>query len=837
MTQRTLNGNNRQKIELDDKIKKAVAKWRESDYNGVSKVTKRLIEYWFFEDHIYNNRPFEFWHAQKEAIEALIYVCEVCKYDRIDKAIKGFDIKQIPLQNDRWAKYAFKMATGSGKTMVMELAIVWQYFNKHFNTNNGCRYSTHFLVLAPNLIVLDRLREAFDNTREIRSLPFIPPEWYDEFDIQTIIQSERIKEHSEGIIYLTNIQQLYEREERYDNPLDKLLGPKPKKEGDPTASWEYLFDTVTRHDDLLVINDEAHHVHSDDLEWNKTIERINDMLEKRYNTGITMQLDFSATPKDLKGRYFPHIIYDYPLSLAIKDKKVKRPHIGILDNVPPPPEGADFVIKNKAQIDTGIKKFNEYKQMLRGKKPVLFIITDSNKHADAVGEYLIEERGLKPLVIHTDTSGNIKKEDLPRLRKAAKEIDRNEYEVIVSVMMLKEGWDVRNVVVIVPLRALKSEILPEQILGRGLRRMEPFNELWEEKLTVIDHPRFRDLWDAEIKAGELVADITSVEKAKPTIKSIVVDENKLQYYFEVPIVEGGIVRKVLRLSDINLDNFQKTIFDLNKIKIPKIMYTEKDLLTQKIVKEEELAFDYTDDFNIYLTYITKAIARRVKLQSKFNELVPLVDRYITEYLFTTKVDINNKDNIKKLNESRIRQKIVDIFVEKLNKVSYYETPRHITNYFKLSDTPVIHTSKNDDYLYAPKKCIFNLLPADSKYEMDFMEYLDRQDIIAFTKVMREMPIHILYYSHNGYLRYYIPDFIVKYNDNNYYLIETKGEIYAKSYDVKYKDKAAYEWCKSISELTDTKWRYVKIMSNDFYNYQSYSLKDLIDTIGYQRSLD
>jgi len=94
--------------------------------------------------------------------------------------------------------------------------------------------------------------------------------------------------------------------------------------------------------------------------------------------------------------------------------------------------------------------------------------------------------------------------------------------------MLKEGWDVRNVMVIVPLRAFTSELLPEQTLGRGLRRMFPYNQLIDEPLIVIDHPRFRQLWDAEIKKGDLEVEILSSKKVKPQINDIMV-ENKERF--------------------------------------------------------------------------------------------------------------------------------------------------------------------------------------------------------------------------------------------------------------------------------------------------------------------
>ena len=605
--QTTLDGKPKgNSIELDEKIKRAVVDWRAKGYGGASDVTKRLLTYWFLEDHYDSEgRPFSFWPAQREAIEALIYVYKVAKYDSLAKLIRGFSITQVqPGSPDPWPKYAFKMATGSGKTFVMELAIVWQYSNKIKDINNGLRYSSHFLVLAPNLIVFDRLKESFQDTKEIRQLPFIPPEWAAEFDVQVVLQSERTLKHGRGVIFLTNIQQLYEREEEPINPVDEYLGPKPRDESDPIANWEYLYNSLTKYDDLIVINDEAHHVHGDDLEWNKTIKRLNEGIAKGFGQGLVMQLDFSATPKDLKGILFPHIIYEYPLRQAIRDKTVKRPRIGILEKIPPPPKMTDFVLQNKAQIDVGIQNLLEAKRDFKasGKKPVLFIMTDSTKHADQVGKYLEEERGFKNrvLVIHTDTSGSITKTDLPRLREAARDIATNQYEIIASVMMLKEGWDVRNVMVIVPLRAFTSELLPEQTLGRGLRRMFPYNQLIDEPLIVIDHPRFRQLWDAEIKKGDLEVEILSSKKVKPQINDIMVEQGKIQFDFTIPIIEGGTIRHVPEIDKLELSALPMKVFKLSEFKTPTIMYREKDLLTNKIVREKELAFDYTEDFNVYL---------------------------------------------------------------------------------------------------------------------------------------------------------------------------------------------------------------------------------------------
>ena len=848
MTQKTLHGKDvRPRIELDAKIKEAIIRWREKGYEGASEVTKRLLNFWFFEDHYdTSGRPFEFWPAQREAIESLIYVYEVCKYDSLTKLAKGFDLSRIPADPSwsTWPKYSFKMATGSGKTIVMELATVWQYFNKIFGTSNGVRYSKHFLLLAPNLIVLDRLRESFDNAKEIRGFPFVPPEWQKDLNLQVLVQSDKITKYGTGIFHLTNIQQLYERSDEAPNPVAEQLGPRPRTETDPQVSWEYLFASLAAYDDLLVMNDEAHHVHSDDLEWNKTIQKLHNSSTERHKQGLVMQLDFSATPKDLTtGSFFPHIIYDYPLRQAIIDWKVKRPRIGKLEEVPEPPPTASFVIRNKAQIEVGVRMLKDFQKELLpyGKKPVLFVICDINRNADQVGKYLTDETGLKDkvLVIHTDNGGNITKKDLPYLRDAARGIDRNQYDVIVSVMMLKEGWDVRNVVVIVPLRALVSQILPEQILGRGLRRMEPYNDQWDEYLIVIEHPKFEQLWRAEVAAGEIEVDFVPLSKARPPIHALAADPGKLDFDIEIPVLEGGIVRRTPDINQLDVSKLPSRLFKLSEIPTPHILYKEKDLLTSRIMREEVLAFDYTDDFDIFLTYITRAITRKAGFSPLFSELIPRVENYVLNHLFDTRPDPKDKEQVKKMNDPRIRERVLDIFQKELMRLSIEQKPVIIVGRLKISESPTLHTSKSEEYLYKPLKSVFNMLPADSRFEMEFMRYLDNQEhVVAFVKVVKEMiPIRILYYDQVGFVRYYVPDFIVR-TDDGYYVLETKGKELDLLPNVKLKDKAAETWCRNASEMTGSPWSYVKILSNEFLAAKHLPLHDMLKSVSYlQSSLD
>jgi type III restriction enzyme len=826
-------------IPLDHKIKSAVAAWRDKSYAGASPVTQRLLDFWFKEEHwLKDGSEFKFWRAQREAIEALIYVYEVCRYHNLYSLARNLGVSlTFDPTTDNWPKYCFKMATGSGKTFVMALAIVWQYFNRFLGTQNGCRYTSRFLLIAPNLIVLDRLNEAFEDNAIFQDFPFIPPEWEADFDLQLVYQSQVTAPHAFGTLYLTNVQQLYEEKGSAPaNVLHEALGPSVIK--GQTLSRVDLECALAEHPDLLVLNDEAHHVHSDDLEWAKAIARLHEAGRNRGSEGLVMQLDFSATPYSGAGDrkvFFPHIIYDYPLAAAIRDQVVKRPKIGEIEHAPEP-IAKDYVKRNRLQIDTGVDVFRQFQRDFKptGKKPVLFVMADQTRNADKVGAYLEREHRLKTLVIHTDTAGVITKRDLEKAREAARSIDTNEYEAIISVMMLKEGWDVKNVCVIVPLRSYESAILTEQTLGRGLRRMSLPSEGWEEKLIVIDHPRFRDLWNAEIKNEDLDIEITEARRVYEPANVVRVDPGKLQYDFSIPVLAGGVTRDVRRIADLDVESLPRALFRWDEITLPKVMYREKDLLTQKTDLERELSFDYTDRYEVYLANITKAILSHCGASAQFAEIVPKVREYIEQYLFDRRVDMTDQDTVRKLNHLTVREKIRDVFADAILRLQVVEEPYELVEQWSVgqwNEGQAFHTSEP---VYPARKTVFAEgereglpYPRSSEYEKQFMRYLDAQDeVLAYTRVLPRMPLRIPYHDTQGYLRHYMPDFVVR-TAQGYFLLEPKGEGWDKHEDTPAKVEAATEWCQKVSQLTGETWRFAKILQPDFKRFGGLSFSQLL----------
>jgi type III restriction enzyme len=258
-----------------------------------------------------------------------------------------------------------------------------------------------------------------------------------------------------------------------------------------------------------VLNDEAHHIHDPRMAWFKSIQDIHNRL-KQKDGALSLQIDVTATPKHNNGAIFVQTVADYPLVEAIKQNVVKHPTVPDAASRAKLVEqkSAKFTEKYADYINQGVIKWREsyaFHQKM-GKKAILFVMTDDTRNCDDVAEYLrttYQEFGEKDsvLVIHTKNNGEISEstsgkaeEELRELRKQANAIDSLESpaKAIISVMVLKEGWDVRNVTTIVGLRAYSapSNILPEQTLGRGLRKMYP--SAVAERVSVIGTNAFMD---------------------------------------------------------------------------------------------------------------------------------------------------------------------------------------------------------------------------------------------------------------------------------------------------------------------------------------------------------
>ncbi|MEO0264829.1 MAG: DEAD/DEAH box helicase family protein, partial [candidate division WOR-3 bacterium] len=312
---KVVEGRRPSKMLLVNKLREEVDRWRDDDYPGVTDTTRELLYYWFFNDHKLNGELFRFWFCQREAVETLIYLFEVKKFDDLKPVIETYAenfkkdlfknaveivedvhgkrklIRYFPeleqegeqeLPEKGLLRYAFKMATGSGKTYAMALIIVWSYFNR--SREKDKRYPDNFLIIAPNVIVYERLAKDFADNKIFYTLPLIPPAWRPHWNIKVTLREDDSPLNPSGNLIVNNIQQLYESRRQEFTPkniIDDILGRTPQK--DLTKSPEILIDKIKRLDNLMVINDEAHHVHDEDLKWHQTLMSIHNSLPDGIN--------------------------------------------------------------------------------------------------------------------------------------------------------------------------------------------------------------------------------------------------------------------------------------------------------------------------------------------------------------------------------------------------------------------------------------------------------------------------------------------------------------------------------------------------------------------------
>jgi len=314
------------------KIRLAVARWRDENYAGSSGTTKSLLNFWFNREHFIGQNKFSFYFSQREAIESIVYLYEIAnakdkyelmKYDSSGRISSG-------MFDENWTRYVVKMATGAGKTKVMGLTLVWSYFHKLYEADSTL--SKDFLVIAPNIIVLNRLRKDFEGLKMFLDEPFIPDngfddkDWKNDFQFTLHLQDDLRPITESGNIFLTNIHRVFFNEEPEQSFETTFLGVRPKPDADTSKGLD--LGKILRSDkikNLVVLNDEAHHIHDSSLAWFKSIEDINNKIKLKTGNGISLQADYTATPRHNNGAIFVQTICDYPLVEAIKQNVVKSP--------------------------------------------------------------------------------------------------------------------------------------------------------------------------------------------------------------------------------------------------------------------------------------------------------------------------------------------------------------------------------------------------------------------------------------------------------------------------------------------------------------------------------
>jgi type III restriction enzyme len=846
---------------LVPELRKLVKDWRDSGYAGATETSRSLLNWWFNTQHVIPQADgimaeFQYYFAQREAVETIVYLYDVAgvkdKYDLLRYDNSG--LVSPSMFDETWRRFVVKMATGSGKTKLMSLVLAWSYFHKLYEPESGL--ARNFLVITPNIIVLDRVYKDFKGLRIFFADPVLPDNgvdgqnWRDDFQLTLHLQDEVRITRPTGNIFLTNIHRVYAGDDIPPSPDDEdtmgyFLGTRPT--GATTDSKVDLAMIVRDIDELVVINDEAHHIHDPRMAWFKSIEDIHNRLKQKGDS-LSLQVDVTATPKHTNGAIFVQTVADYPLVEAIAQNVVKHP---VLPDAPSRAklverQSAKFTEKYSDYINLGVvewrKAYAEHQKM--DKKAILFIMTDDTKNCDDVAEFLESNyQDLKGsvLVIHTKNNGEISesatgknKEELDLLRKQANEIDSFEspYKAIVSVMMLKEGWDVRNVTTIVGLRAYaaKSNILPEQTLGRGLRKMYPGG--LEEYVSVVGTAAFMEFVESIKNEGVVLERKPMGEGTQPRTPLVVeVDKENPKKDIEalditIPVMTPRVFREYKNLADLDVGvlGHEKVEYrQFSEEEQREIVFT--DIKDGKITHTTILDSAGIADYRSVIGYFAQTIMKDLRLVSGYDVLYGKVKEFVQENLFESPVELESQNTLRNLSELAATKTLLETFKKAINTLTIRDKgDAEIRDTIKLRHVrPFV--MKDQGYLI-PKKSIFNTIVGDSHFELLFASFLeDCDDVISFGKNYLAVNFKLDYVNADGNISNYYPDFLVKVSDKEVYIVETKG---LEDLDVPLKMRRLRQWCDDINKAqSDVKYDLVFVDQDGFEKYRPTSFEGLV----------
>jgi type III restriction enzyme len=857
------------------KIREDVAAWRVGGYTGASATSRALLAWWFETDHLTEQADgtqsqFRYYFAQREAVETVIWLYDVRgARDKFD--LLRFDASGAVSSNmfdEAWPRFVIKMATGAGKTKVLSLLIAWSYFHKLYEAQSPL--ARNFLLIAPNIIVLDRLRADFDGLRIFFNDPVLPDNghgarnWQDDFQVALHIQDDVRIVRPTGNIFLTNIHRVYlgevpEPSLEDEDLRDYFLAPfGAKPVGKTTDSRTDLGEIVREIDELAVFNDEAHHIHDSRLAWFQCIQDIHHRLLQK-DLRLAIQVDVTATPRHDNGAIFVQTVSDYPLVEAIAQNVVKHPVLPDAASRAKLAEHKSPLVTEKYAdyLQLGVeewrKSYAEHEHL--GKKAVLFVMVDDTKNCDEVGAYLEKicpELQGAVLVIHTKNNGEISevasgkgKEELEKLRKQSNEIDTwtSPFKAIVSVLMLKEGWDVRNVTTIVGLRAYaaKSNILPEQTLGRGLRRMY-FGSEQRETVSVMGTPAFMEFVESIQSEGVTFERVAmGGAEGRGRQDSIVVEVDTDAPEKDIDALDIALPRLTRRFNREFKDLAELDPASFGNPKLPIKPFTPeetreivfKTMLDSEIDHTIQLDSGGTADYRSVIGFFARQLLKDLRLVGGYDELYPKVKAFIRDHLFISSVDLDDPVILRNLSEPEVGHLLFDHFRRAINALTIHDSgSSRIEGRIRLRDTRPFRTDPRG-FLPA-KRSVFNRIVGEGNadgLELAFAAFLDNApDVQAFGKNYMAVGFKLDYVKADGELSNYTPDFIVRTTDGAVWIVETKGR---EELDVPQKMARLRQWCADATEASKpeegTRYGFVYVDQESFVQHKPSSFAGLTRT--------
>lgn len=911
-------------------------------------VTQDLLRFWLCEPFT-DTRSINFHEGQRQAILNTIYIHEILQAESVFDmyaSVDGDILAQMELSylnKDKFShpKYCMKMATGTGKTWVLGALVIWQYLNaKHEEEPRSGRYSKNFLLVAPGLIVYERLLDAYlgkqqeDGSRNFETSDFklfeklfIPPGYQEE--VFSFIQSNVVKKEEigrkitgDGLIGITNWHLLagveedeIDAESPLENPSIALKDLLPITPGTSAGHAldaldnQYLrggeLDYLASLENLVVFNDEAHHIHEtkkagivSEVEWQRSLNTLAEGKGRNF-----VQIDFSATPYDVTGsgqkrtkHYFPHIVVDFDLKTAIHQGLVKtialdkRKEIATMElEFRAEREGNKVIGLSEGQklmLRAGLKKLKILEQQfveltkdtqgVSTKYPKMLVICEDTSVSPFVSEFLQDSEGLTEedvIQIDSDKKGSVPAKEWESIKQRLFNIDKHEKpRVIVSVLMLREGFDVSNICVIVPLRSSQAPILLEQIIGRGLRLMwrEPeFADLKQENrvrllqkkqeplnyldiLSIVEHPAFIEFYQDLISEG-LVGEVQELPKNRESILGDIIrvglKPNYSEYDLFWPIVVcdkeetlQSMEPSAAMLDGMNwytLDQLKKMVARDGETFFSEEMTVRTRFGDYRVTADIFTAKSYNEFLaklvNAITTSITRVGARKTRsfpvMQVNQAGLIQVIDEFIRLRLFNQPFNPLEDENWRVLLLSRagitehLIKEVSKIIYEMQNNVSV-EDAVVMKQYF--SSVPELRM--REKFSLPIVKTIYEKMAYPSnkgELEKNFMLFCDRDSgVNALLKINENYHdfAHINYIRSDGILSLYYPDFLVKTNEK-VYLVETKAEKDMQQENVLQKRRGTLNWLKRTNELKsedrdNREWAYVLLSDNFFYSMQS-----------------
>ena len=833
-------------LPLVNQIRQRVDRWRETDYPGITGITKALLEHW----HDNAQREFPFFFCQLEAIETLIWLIEAPESEK-----SGIEIKS---DGGAFRRLCSKLATGTGKTVVMAMLIAWQAINRATYRTDG-RFSQYFFVVAPNLTVRERLAVL---------APSNAASYYDEFGIVPLSLRQKLLQAK---VLVHNWHALnWETEDKIQK---KKSVDKRGARSDEAYAREVLGDMANARN-LIVINDEAHHawrvpaeskirgVRKEEIEeatkWIGGLDRI-------HNTrGILTCFDFSATPFAPTGKkssgeaLFDWIVSDFGLNDAIEAGLVKTPRVVVRDDAPPDaktyksrlyhiygdPEVRDD-LNRRAEAHEPLPDFiinayillgYDWKQTKdawsnRETPPVMITVANRTetaariKHAFDNGNIPVEALSQAEGILHIDSnvlreaeatepdaalagtengaSKQTKKGQALALREKVNTVGQKgkpggKVQNVISVGMLSEGWDARTVTQIMGLRAFSSQLLCEQVIGRGLRRAS-----YEINETT-------GMFDAEYVNvfGVPFSFLPHVEETgppPPVSEKITVqpDDKKRQFAITWPNVIR-VDRTLKPELSVDWDNVQPLLIDTTQtVQIAELAPTvnnQPDFSKISDIDLEKLIKNNRRQTTVFKT--AQTVFNEMKPAWKASEaiLIAQLVRLAEQFLNSDKIQItpallNQDEERKQLVITLNMSKVIQHFWHAIKFSNTERTALVLDENHPVRATSDMRPWRTGKPCKPASKSHINYCVFDSTWEDSEAYELDRNDAVTAWAKNDHLGFEILY-VYNGVVRKYRPDFLVRLQSGATLVLETKGQQTEQD-DVKH--GYMKEWLRAVNE--------------------------------------